>query len=496
MGPKWTVCISALLLAAAFVYAGCGGEGGITGTGGGNGGEQDTLAPSVNMTSPVDGSNLPSILSITGTATDDTEIDTVFFEIRDLCGNVVEDFEDISSPYGTEWDSSGEPDGGYRVCMSAVDTAGNYSDWVCAGVSRGTSPVVFSGFSPLAAYRGRSIRAVGSGFGSTSGIVIVSGREATVEEWTDTEVTFVIPMLVPEDALVGMELIVECRWRVTGSIDITPPGMIRITDDHAEEHDPCWSPDGSMIYFASVRSGNWDIWRISADGGEAEQVTFDSASDFTPDINPSSGELAWMSDRTFSGMNPDGDYDIFKGFIPCGGGACTITLVTTDNDLNRAPAWSPQVYMGYSLCYGQFYDPEDDGSTIPTIYLKSNTTTDVLDEGMEGNFSGNGQNVVYQDNNYQIRKKHVGGGDPVILTSGHSDFRPHWGWVNDKIVFSRYSDNGYEGIFMMEADGSNVEPVADHRYVETEPSWSPDCTRIVFIAHRWSNFDVYVYEVP
>jgi dipeptidyl aminopeptidase/acylaminoacyl peptidase len=36
---------------------------------------------------------------------------------------------------------------------------------------------------------------------------------------------------------------------------------------------PRWSPDGKSIYFLSSRSGTQQVWRMSAEGGEATQVT-------------------------------------------------------------------------------------------------------------------------------------------------------------------------------------------------------------------------------
>ena len=36
---------------------------------------------------------------------------------------------------------------------------------------------------------------------------------------------------------------------------------------------PCWSPDGKWIAFTSNRSGNYDIYVVSADGGEEIQIT-------------------------------------------------------------------------------------------------------------------------------------------------------------------------------------------------------------------------------
>ena len=48
----------------------------------------------------------------------------------------------------------------------------------------------------------------------------------------------------------------------------------RLTDAPAEDRYAHFSWDGKWIYFSSRRSGAWEIWRMPAGGGAAEQVTF------------------------------------------------------------------------------------------------------------------------------------------------------------------------------------------------------------------------------
>ncbi len=50
-------------------------------------------------------------------------------------------------------------------------------------------------------------------------------------------------------------------------------GMRRLTSHEAGDWNPRWSPDGKTIWFLSTRSGTSQVWRIPADGGEAEQFT-------------------------------------------------------------------------------------------------------------------------------------------------------------------------------------------------------------------------------
>ena len=50
-------------------------------------------------------------------------------------------------------------------------------------------------------------------------------------------------------------------------------GLRRLTSPRTNDRNPRWAPDGKTIFFLSTRSGSSQVWRISADGGEAEQVT-------------------------------------------------------------------------------------------------------------------------------------------------------------------------------------------------------------------------------
>jgi Tol biopolymer transport system component len=48
---------------------------------------------------------------------------------------------------------------------------------------------------------------------------------------------------------------------------------IPVTNDPKADWAPSWSKDGHWIYFASMRTGRWETWKVSAGGGEAVQVT-------------------------------------------------------------------------------------------------------------------------------------------------------------------------------------------------------------------------------
>ena len=62
---------------------------------------------------------------------------------------------------------------------------------------------------------------------------------------------------------------------------------VQLTTQDSYECNPIWSPDGKLIAFASDRDGNFDIFVMPANGGSAKKLTSNSVSElpssFTPD---------------------------------------------------------------------------------------------------------------------------------------------------------------------------------------------------------------------
>jgi Tol biopolymer transport system component len=61
---------------------------------------------------------------------------------------------------------------------------------------------------------------------------------------------------------------------------------IRLTTEESLDDGPEYSPDGKYIYFNSYRSGMMQIWRMKPDGSEPEQMTFDAHSNWFAHIAP------------------------------------------------------------------------------------------------------------------------------------------------------------------------------------------------------------------
>ena len=80
-----------------------------------------------------------------------------------------------------------------------------------------------------------------------------------------------------------------------------PPAITevsRLTHDASFSEWPSWSPDGTVVAFASNRSGNFDIYVRRVEGGQEVNVTQDPAQDYQPAISPDGNSIAFVSTRS------------------------------------------------------------------------------------------------------------------------------------------------------------------------------------------------------
>ncbi len=85
------------------------------------------------------------------------------------------------------------------------------------------------------------------------------------------------PVALPRWAPDGRRLAFDAR--VDGNadiyvIDVGGGQPRRLTEHPASDVAPSWSGDSTTVYFSSDRSGEWEVWRVSAEGGRASRVTY------------------------------------------------------------------------------------------------------------------------------------------------------------------------------------------------------------------------------
>ena len=57
------------------------------------------------------------------------------------------------------------------------------------------------------------------------------------------------------------------------AVDVDGRNLHALTDGDFDNSVPSWSRDGRSIYFGSMRSGEWQLWKQKLDGGRAIQIT-------------------------------------------------------------------------------------------------------------------------------------------------------------------------------------------------------------------------------
>ncbi len=220
---------------------------------------------------------------------------------------------------------------------------------------------------------------------------------------------------------------------VNGNGEDAARNITRVTmADEGGDFDPCISPDGKWIAYASTRHHETsDIYIQSVTGTTLTQITNDPSRDVTPVFSPDGKKLAFASNRT-------GNWDIYIVDIQ-GGQPVQITNAPTHE---LSPSFSAD---GRWLVY----------STL-------------------GNQSGGWEMVVINIQNPSV-KRFIGFG-----------LFPRWSPVDNRILFQRARQRGTQwfSIWTVQLiNGEAMRPteiIASSNAAVVTPSWSPDASHIVF----------------
>ena len=206
-------------------------------------------------------------------------------------------------------------------------------------------------------------------------------------------------------------------------------GLVRLTDDPADDENPGWSPDGLRIVFTRDVDGAGDLFSMNADGADLARLTSSSGAEdfgrFSPDgetiaywggpADGTSSEL-WLMD--VDGSNPR-------------------RVVRFDDTFAAGVAWSAD---GRSILFNR--DLSDGGGIdIVRVEIDSGVLTEIT-------------NSPGDDSSFAIS--------------------------NDGSTIAFQSDRFPGGIFLMDVDGANVRHATGSWTKGYPVSWSPDGEHLVF----------------
>lgn len=221
----------------------------------------------------------------------------------------------------------------------------------------------------------------------------------------------------------------------------------RFTDFESPEFDGAWSPDGARIAFsrdiASPNQGNIDVYTISADGKNPEQLV---------------GDVGKLSHEESPSWSPDGRRVVFSStrndkqqlYVVSVEGR-EVRPLTADNAMNAHPAWSP------------------DGGRIT----------------FATNRWGDWELAVVDPEGKNLQR---------LTTSRGLDDYPAWSPDGARLAFVSNRTGSYE-VFVLDLSTGAVRNVSNYPGLDQFPAWTPD-GRLSWVSVRGRGHDIYVTEKP
>lgn len=233
------------------------------------------------------------------------------------------------------------------------------------------------------------------------------------------------------------------------SMDADGENLLRLTDHPDTDYHSSWSKDGSFLLFYSNRNGNDDIFYMRYDGSELKQITRDTAREVIPEISPDGTQIAYMR------QTPGGPINLFLMSLE----GDSIAQLTDNEFYEESPDWSP------------------DGSKI--IFTRQ------IREPADTTHAANGE----------IFELHLATGEEKRLTNKLLyDSGAKYSPDGEKIAFYGLEADTWD-IYLMNADGSQLENLTADSIECYSPSWSPDGNWITYTAGDSENYEIWIMNV-
>jgi TolB protein len=118
---------------------------------------------------------------------------------------------------------------------------------------------------------------------------------------------------------------------------------IRLTESKGLDDGSEFSPDGKFIYFCSTRTGKMQVWRMDPDGKNQTQLTFDELNNWFPHVSPDNKWLVFISFPKEVPADKHPFYErVYIRMMPITGGEPkVIAYLYGGQGTINVPSWSP-----------------------------------------------------------------------------------------------------------------------------------------------------------
>ena len=187
------------------------------------------------------------------------------------------------------------PDG-TRIAYARLNEQGLWDVWVVPALGGNTRRILANASDPAWSPDGRWIAYADR---STNRIWMCDSNGANARPLTPSAPD--LPHREPAFSRDGQRLAFVRRsggpYGELAVADVATGNVRHLTEDNALVLSPVWSPDDAFIYFSSSRGGTMNIWKLSAEGGEPEQITAGQGDDADLDLSADGKRLVFSSYR-------------------------------------------------------------------------------------------------------------------------------------------------------------------------------------------------------
>jgi TolB protein len=280
----------------------------------------------------------------------------------------------------------------------------------------------------------------------------------------------------------------------TASVELTVSARTTtpLTSSPTEDRNPSWSPDGTSIAFEARRpDGHLDIWKMDADGGNQTRLTTNTNDDRNPAWSPSGDVIAFDSNRA-------GTFDIWRMPAASGeSGATVADSLTFGNEDDVEPAWSPDgttiwfaSNRGDNAPYNLWSVPAAGGAQTQVTSFESDQTSPAASP--DGLFLAFSSNLNVQTP--KIYTMRIGSTDVTLLTSAPiAETEPSWDPTSTALLYTRTDGSGSR-VWGVPAQGGVAPTQITFGIEDGGAVFSPDASRIAFHSSRDGDPEIYVLE--
>src|SRR5262245_7739031 len=268
---------------------------------------------------------------------------------------------------------------------------------------------------------------------------------------------------------------------------------------------PSWSPDGSLLVFASGRDNSEApaAYTMPASGGAPSRVAAGVSPRWSPDgtnlalqdwrglgavivVGSGGGNPVRIDNATDAAWSPDGTHLAFTRTLKSGGAVFVARPDGSETHLLAANAgladWSPDgSRVALDNSQGGIDVVGADGSNRHTVAARGLTPKWSPDGSRLLFVGGDGLHVISADGTGDSQVTHAG--------PGETDYDASWSPSGLQVAFVRLivdNDRNVElerRVWIVNADGTGPRPLATQSDFENEPVWSPSGERVAFVSY-------------